>query len=175
MTKGNISGLIDRLALMAAVPGINLVLQGVALVQQSLVLWSERVDDLSQPQPEGLRVDTGSDNGFIDDKIIQGLGNMQRADSHIIHGHTSSNRRNGRPDAPWYVRVLNDWPKQQDRSSTSWADTQETHGWTRSSRWIRRAGVSSAGHCHAWQSRDARQCLHTNAGNAACRDARCRW
>ena len=68
-------GRVGRTPPPASVPLVDLCLQLVPTLQQRAVQGGEALNDSIQPLPERGSVDAGAGKGFIDDEVVQHLGN----------------------------------------------------------------------------------------------------
>src|SRR5207244_3480640 len=80
---------IDRLALVGAVPGVDLFLQRVAEFQQVGILRRQLLDDRSQPRPERVRRNPGFGGRLLLDEIEQDRGDLQPVGVDTFHGGLS--------------------------------------------------------------------------------------
>jgi hypothetical protein len=70
-----VGGRVGRTPPPASVPLVDLCLQLVPTLQQRAVQGGEAPNDSIQPLPERGSVDAGAGKGFIDDEVVQHLGN----------------------------------------------------------------------------------------------------
>ena len=68
---------VERLALVGAVPIVDLGLQGIADRQKLAVFRPEIADDGGKPGPERIGIDPGLGSRFLGDEIEQDRGDLQ--------------------------------------------------------------------------------------------------
>jgi hypothetical protein len=66
-------------------PGVDLVLQGIAHLEQFPVLRPEVADDGGQPCPERIRLDPGLGRRFLGDEIMENRGDLQSVSCDTLH------------------------------------------------------------------------------------------
>ena len=76
---------VERLALVGAVPAVDLRLQGVAYREQFAVPRSEIADDGREPGPERVGGNSGLGGGFLGDEIEQDGSDLQSMGIDTIH------------------------------------------------------------------------------------------
>ena len=76
---------VERLALVGAMPAVDLRLQGVADRQQFAVPRSQIAQDGGKPGPEGIGRNPGLGGGFLGDEIEQNGGDLQSVGIDTIH------------------------------------------------------------------------------------------
>src|SRR6185312_1368952 len=78
-------GIEVELALVGAMPGVDLLLEGIAHLQQVAVLRPEVADDRGQSRPERIRVDPGPGRRLLRDEIEQDGGDLQSMGIDTLH------------------------------------------------------------------------------------------
>ena len=86
-----VGGRVGRMPAPASVPLVDLCLQLVPTLQQRAVQGGEALNDPIQPLPERGSVDAGAGKGFIDDEVVQHLGNAQAVNRYAVgFGHLNA-------------------------------------------------------------------------------------
>ena len=77
LEEGGIGVDVEGLALVGAVPAVDLVLQGVAHFQEFANLRPEIADDGGQPRPESIGLDSRLGRRLPGDEIVEERGDLQ--------------------------------------------------------------------------------------------------
>jgi hypothetical protein len=74
-----------ELALVRAMPAVDLVLQGVAHLQQFAVLRPEVAEDAGKPRPECIGIDPGLGRRLVGDEVVEDGGDLQSVGIDTLH------------------------------------------------------------------------------------------
>ncbi len=75
----------ERLALVGAVPAVDLRLQCVADLEQRMIFGSQIANDGGEPRPERIGGNSGLGGRFLGDEIEQNSGDFQSVGIDTIH------------------------------------------------------------------------------------------
>ncbi|CEG06812.1 hypothetical protein BN961_00182 [Afipia felis] len=85
LQKRGVSGEVDRLAAMGAMPFVDLLLQFVALFQKRLIVCCEFLHERGDAVPEFLGGNSAAGYGFLLDEFREDRSNLQAGDFCASH------------------------------------------------------------------------------------------